>query len=55
MESPDFYKSGAERIKVVMARLDVVGAELETLLVAMAGAGRARLTTSVVDFYLLSF
>ena len=32
MESPDFYKSGGERINVVMARLAVVGEELETLL-----------------------
>ena len=33
MESGEFYKSGAERIKTVMARLDVVGPELEQLLV----------------------
>jgi ABC transport system ATP-binding/permease protein len=32
MEAPDFYKSGGERINVVMARLAVVGEELETLL-----------------------
>ena len=32
MEAPDFYKSGAERIKAVMARLEVVGGELEALL-----------------------
>ena len=32
MEAPDFYKSGGERINVVMARLGVVGEELETLL-----------------------
>ena len=32
MESPDFYKSGSERIKEVMARLAVVGGELEMLL-----------------------
>ena len=32
MESPDFYKSGAERINAVMARLAVVAEELETLL-----------------------
>ena len=32
MESPDFYKSGGERITVVMARLALVGEELETLL-----------------------
>ena len=32
MEAPDFYKSGAGRINEVMARLAVVGEELETLL-----------------------
>ena len=32
MESGEFYKSGADRIKTVMARLDVVGPELEQLL-----------------------
>ena len=32
MEAPDFYKSGGERIKAVMARLEVVGGELEALL-----------------------
>jgi ATP-binding cassette subfamily F protein uup len=32
MEAPDFYKSGAGRINAVMARLAVVGEELETLL-----------------------
>jgi ATP-binding cassette subfamily F protein uup len=32
MEAPDFYKSGAERINEVMARLAVVGEELEMLL-----------------------
>ena len=32
MEAPDFYKSGAERIKAVMARLEVVGGALEALL-----------------------
>ncbi len=32
MESPEFYKSGSERINVVMARLAVVGEELEMLL-----------------------
>jgi ATP-binding cassette subfamily F protein uup len=32
MESPDFYKSGADRINEVMARLGVVGKELEALL-----------------------
>jgi ATP-binding cassette subfamily F protein uup len=32
MEAPDFYKAGGDRINVVMARLGVVGEELETLL-----------------------
>ena len=32
MEVADFYKSGGERISVVMARLAAVGEELETLL-----------------------
>jgi ATP-binding cassette subfamily F protein uup len=32
MEAPEFYKSGGERISVVMARRTVVGEELETLL-----------------------
>jgi ABC transport system ATP-binding/permease protein len=32
MESPDFYKAGADRIHTVMQRLDAVGAELEALL-----------------------
>jgi len=32
MEAPGFYKSGGERISVVMARLAGVGEELETLL-----------------------
>jgi ATP-binding cassette subfamily F protein uup len=32
MEAPDFYKSGAERINEVMARLGAVGEELEALL-----------------------
>ena len=32
MEPPDFYKSGGERIDVVMARLAVAGEELRTLL-----------------------
>jgi ATP-binding cassette subfamily F protein uup len=32
MEAPGFYKSGGERIGVVMARLARVGEELETLL-----------------------
>ena len=32
MEAPDFYKSGAERINRVMARLGEVGGELEALL-----------------------
>jgi ATP-binding cassette subfamily F protein uup len=32
MEAPGFYKSGGERISVVMARLARVGEELETLL-----------------------
>jgi ATP-binding cassette subfamily F protein uup len=32
MEASDFYKSGAERIKAVMARLEVVAGELEALL-----------------------
>ena len=32
MESPEFYKSGAERIKAVMSRLDEASRELEQLL-----------------------
>jgi ATP-binding cassette subfamily F protein uup len=32
MEAPGFYKSGGERISVVMARLARAGEELETLL-----------------------